>query len=249
MEGIYKKKYTVEINDVDFSKKLKLSSFFVYFQDIATDHAEDLGLGRAHMEDLGVIWVLVRIKLDVIKYPKWNDKITVETWPQQPNRIEFERNFIVYDSDDNIVAKAFSTWVIIDVNNRKLRRSSYIKPNFPMVERDKVLDCQLGKIRAKGELKLSYKKTVGYSDIDMNEHLNNSKYVDYIMDCFSMDQHKNYFIKTIEVDYTHEALPSETIILYTDLSVAENNIVYIEGIGEENNKIIFKSQIEIGSLS
>nr|WP_312576248.1 acyl-ACP thioesterase domain-containing protein [Sedimentibacter sp.] len=248
MKAIHRKKYTIHVSEVDFSQKLKLSSLFLYLQDMATEHAEILDVGRNRMKNYGVIWVLIRAKVDVTRYPKWNEDIFVETWPQQPNKIEFERNFIVYDSDENIIARAITSWVIIDINSRKLKRSSLINPNFPLVEREKALNCELGKFKSKGNLEPTYKKVVGYSDIDINEHLNNSRYIDYIMDCFSIEKHKNYFIKSIEINYLHEALPGDSLTMYTELSEIDDKIIYIDGINDETNKNIFKSQIEIQSI-
>jgi acyl-ACP thioesterase len=248
MEAIYRKKYTVHTSEVDFSQKLKLSALFIYFQNMGTKHAEILEVGRNELQNYDVIWVLIRAKVDVVRYPKWNEDIFIETWPQQPKKIEFERNFIVYDSDNNIIARAITSWVIIDINSRKLKRSSLINPKFPIIERERALNCELGKIKSKGNLEEVYTKTVGYSDIDINEHLNNSRYIDYIMDCFSLEKHKNYFVKSIEIDYVHEALPGDSITLYTDLSRVNENIIYIEGINDETKINIFKSQIEIQSM-
>jgi acyl-ACP thioesterase len=86
---------------------------------------------------------------------------------------------------------------------------------------------------------------VGYSDIDINEHLNNAKYIDYIMDCFSLKLHKKYNISSIQIDYLHEALPGEIIQLYTDTAGLKDNFVYIEGINENTSSTIFKAQITI----
>lgn len=246
MEAIHKKQYTVEVSEIDFRQQLKLSSLFVYLQDMATEHGTMLGVGRNVIQSkYGVIWVLIRAKVDIIRYPKLKERITVETWPDQPNKLEFDRNFIVYDNENKIIAKALTQWAIIDINTRRLKRSSLIETDFPESGRVKAIDCVLGRIKSEGNLQQSYKKTVGYSDIDLNEHLNNAKYVDYIMDCFSLDNHKQYFVKSIEVNYIHEALPGETIILQIDYTNVDNNIVYIEGLNEETNKTVFKSQIEI----
>ncbi len=65
------------------------------------------------------------------------------------------------------------------------------------------------------------------------------------MDCFSLEAHKKYSIKSIEIDYMHEALPGEIIQLYTDTAGVENNRVYIEGINENTGSTTFKAQITI----
>lgn len=244
MEAIFKKKYTVEVNDIDFRRNLKLSSLFVYLQDMATSHAYKIGVGRDALQaKYGIIWVLNRALVEIMRHPKFKEEITIETWPEQPDKVQFNRNFLVYDKDGNVIAKAFSQWVVIDYKTRRLRRSSIIEEEFPKVDRERPFTLSEDKIKPIGDLNLSYKKTIGYSDIDINEHLNNAKYIDYIMDCFSFEIHKKHIIKSIQIDYMHEALPGETIKLYTDTAGVKDNLVYIEGINENTESTIFKAQI------
>lgn len=151
--SLYSKNYQVEVDHVDFSGSLKLSSLFTYFQDIAGIHAENLGMGMETLyEKHNALWVLARIRVDIVRYPLWNEEITIDTWPQEPGKIKFTRDFLVKDGQWNILDKAVSTWVIIDVNR----------------------------------------------------HLNNSKYVDFIMDCFSLNDHEKHSIRSIEINYSLE---------------------------------------------
>ena len=92
-----------------------------------------------------------------------------------------------------------------------------------------------------------YRRTVGYSDIDANRHLNNSKYVDFIMDCFSLNDHEKYSITSIEVNYSKEALPGDSITIYKDMSQSHSNLIYIEGLNEKDNNLTFKTQLQIGA--
>lgn len=243
--ALYSKNYKVEVNHVDFKGNLKLSSLFTYFQDIAGLHAENLGMGRKVLyEEYGVIWVLVRMRADIVKYPKWKDIITVETWPQEPSRIGFDRDFFVKDDEGNILAKAVSTWVVIDLESRKLKKTKSVYTGYPPVIEKRAIDCKLGNLKSKGQLEMDYKRTVRYSDIDINEHLNNTKYLDFIADSFSLEEHNKYSIKSIEISYSNEALPGETITIYKDTSEIHSNTIYMEGINEKNS-LIFKTQIEI----
>jgi acyl-ACP thioesterase len=242
---LYKKDYKVNLNHVDFKGNMKLSSLFTYFQDIADLHSENLKMGRKVLyEQYGVIWVLVRMRVDIIKYPKWKDIITVETWPQEPGRIGFDRDFLIKDSEGNILVKSVSTWVVIDIESRKLRKTKSVFTGYPPVIEERAIDCKLGNLKAKGELEMAYKRTVRYSDIDVNGHLNNAKYLDFIMDSFTLEEHKGFDVKSIEMSYSNEALPGDTINIYRDESQINSNILYMEGIDERDN-LIFKSQIEI----
>ena len=245
-QSVYKKAYHIEISDVDFTKKLKLSTLFGYFQEIASEHAENLGLGfDTLIHKYGVTWILMRMRVEIIRNPLWNEEIVVETWPQEPKKLEFERDFYVRDIDGNIIIKGVSTWLMIDIKDRQIKKSDTIPVEYPPIRKERAIECKLGKIKASGALQTAYTKVVGYSDIDLNLHLNNSKYIDYITDCFSIESHQKYSVKSIEVSYLNEALPGDTLTLYKDVSSLGSNIVYIEGVNEQENKTIFKSQLEV----
>jgi len=242
---VLEQKYTIGISDVDFLQTLKISSLFGYFQEIASFHANNLGIGLdAISSKHNVTWVLVKIKVEIDQFPLWNDEIIIQTWPLKPKRFEFERNYIVKDSNGNVIIRAISSWVIMDLETRELQKAELIEVDYPNFIENKAIDGKLGKLKPFGEPKVVYKKTIGYSDIDMNGHLTNSKYIDYIMDCFPCEGHKKYKVRTIQVSYVNEALPGETITLSSDISSFDSNSIYIEGINNNGGQI-FSSITEI----
>lgn len=245
----YKKDYKVRTEHVDFKGKLKLSSLFTYFQDISGLHSEELGMGMELLyEKHSVLWVLARIRVDVNRYPSWNDDITIETWPQKPSRMGFERDFLVRDQKGNILAKSISSWVVIDVKTRRLKPTKDIFIGYLPIIEERAIDCRLGGLKPQGPLELVSRRRVGYSDIDINRHLNNSKYVDFIMDSFGLEEHEKYHIKSIEVNYSKEALPGDTMAIYKDLSQHSSGLIYMEGKNEKDDSLTFKSKIEIESI-
>lgn len=159
--------------------------------------------------------------------------------------MEFDRDFIVRDQHGNIIIKAISTWVIMDINERKLKRSDLININYPQMMKERAIADKFAKIKSFGRIELAYQKVIGYSDIDFNGHLNNSKYVDYIMDCFQWDDHIINTVKTIELHFHHEALPGDTLTLHKDISIKDSNLIYIEGVSKNDQNVVFKSQLEM----
>src|SRR5690606_24512513 len=113
---------------------------------------------------------------------------------------------------------------------------------------DRAIECKLGKIKEFGNLEEAYEKVIGYSDIDFNGHLNNSKYVDFIMDCFPIKDHQEYDIQSIEVNFKNEALPGDDIVLWKDTSHVDSNIIYIEGVKKQDKTLVFKSQVTIKKI-
>ena len=152
---------------------------------------------------------------------------------------------MVRDAEGHIIIRAISNWVIFDIQTREIRKSELIAIHFPNINKEREIDCRLGKLKPCGPLEIAYKKVIGYSDIDFNGHLNNSKYIDFIMDCFSMERHKQYSVKAIEVTYINEALPGETLVLSMDVSALDSNQIYIEGVNDSGDKGVFKALIVV----
>lgn len=243
---VFKKNYHVDLGEVDFMERLRLSTLFVYFQDVASLASINLGFGIHTLEQkYGVAWILMRIRVDIIRNPVLDEEITIETWPLEPKKLEFSRDYLVRDQEGNIIVRAVSSWVIMDIEERKLKRTDTIGFTYPEIITERAIVCKLGKLKHSGELDISYKKVIGYSDIDFNGHLNNSRYVDYIMDCFDLEEHKKYSVQSIEVDFMNEALPGDNIVLYKDTSALNANQVYIEGVNEKDQRIVFKAQSKI----
>ena len=98
MEPIYvfEKNYSVTCGDSDYYKRLKLISLFNYIQNIASLHTKSMGIG---IDDIGKVhgfaWVIIRIMVDIIRTPVWNEEIYMETWPSMQKKLEFERDFCV----------------------------------------------------------------------------------------------------------------------------------------------------------
>lgn len=243
---IYRKKYHIELSDVDFEMKLKLSKLFNYIQDISSEHVDALGIGISDLERKhGVSWILLRLRMDIGRIPVWNEEIYIETWHHESRKLDFERDYIVYDSAGNVIASAVSTWVIVDIAARRIQKTEVLGFDYPAELRERAIDCQLDKLKPFGVNEEVYKKPIGYSDIDFNGHINNSKYIDYAMDCFAIEKHREYCVKSLEINYINEALPGDSIILYRDISRIDELLLFLEGISESNGKTIFRAHVMV----
>jgi acyl-ACP thioesterase len=244
--ALHKNTYNIGYSDVDFTKSLKCSTLFGYFQDTAGEAADKLGAGIDTLtERYGVAWVLARIRVELDRIPMVNESITVETWPHPPGRLEFERDYRVRDAEGDIIINAVSNWVLFDIKTRELRKSDCIEMNYPPFIKEHALDRGPGRLRPSGQTQAVYKKLIGYSDVDFYGHINNSRYIDYIMDCFPVESHRKHSLKSIEVNYMREAFPGDTLVLYRDVPAAGSDTVYIEGVNEADGRPSFRAMIEI----
>jgi len=242
----YIKNYKVGISDSDFTGKIKISAIFNYFQEVASTHASLLGAGFEELKNNGnITWVLVKMHVNIEKYPMWEDEVVVETWPLPAKGIQFTRDFLMKDSSGEIIVRGTSSWVVVDVKTHELKKPGTFLFDYSGTNTERAICAIFKKINIAGEETYSHEVKIGCSQIDMNGHLNNSKYIDFIMDCFSMEQIKNNNVSSVQISYSNEALAGDIIKLYKYRSSEDRKTVFVKGITEKDSKIIFLSKIEI----
>ena len=98
----------------DLNDALTPKSILNIFQDVASVHAEEIGVGYSDMLAKNLYWVLSRVKFDIIKQPTPNQTVIVETWPLEKGRIDFDRDFLITSTDGEVLIKGTSKWCVID---------------------------------------------------------------------------------------------------------------------------------------
>lgn len=220
---MYQKKYYIGSNDVDQFLELKLPSFFRMMQDIATEHAEVLHIGKADTIDQNLYWVITRIELDIIRMPKYLETVLLKTYPGDDMRFIFPRYFQLEDLEGNVLIKASSIWMVLSRENHRVVLNPFngFKAPTEHLEGEQALPEKC--VVSDGVLVETRK--VRYSDIDLNGHLNNTKYIDYIIDMHDSDFYKKNRIKHFLVNYEKELKDNDELSLYSN----NENPEYIKG--------------------
>ena len=226
---MYTKEYHIGSNDVDQFLELKLSSFFKMMQDIATEHAEILDIGKGQTIDKGLYWVITRVELDIIRMPRYLETVKLTTYPGDDMRFIFPRYFYLEDQDGNTIMRVSSVWMVLRKENRQPALNPFEGRKFP----EEHLPDELAlpkKCSGNPSIKIESRK-VRYSDIDLNGHLNNTKYIDYIIDIHDSDFYKKNRIKHFLINYEKELLDNDVLDLYSD----NNKPEAIKGMINDND--------------
>ena len=232
---MYEKKYHLGTSEVDANFKLRLSSLFLMMQDVATEHAEIVGVGFSETVEKGQFWVIIRYSVSIDKYPEYLEDIIVRTYPGDDKKFIFPRYFEVEDSHGNIVVRASSTWCVLNKKERSVVLDPFNGKVLPCEHRDGEEPLP-SKILPK-EKHLVEERKVRYSETDLNAHLNNTKYIDYILDMHDAEFYKENHISHITINYEKEILAGDVVSLYSD----GKNPEYINGsVGDKN---IFHAEV------
>ncbi|MGD0153079.1 MAG: acyl-ACP thioesterase domain-containing protein [Thermacetogeniaceae bacterium] len=240
------KRFWVAVGDVGFARKMKLSAIVNYFISMSGRHTHDRGIGiHAIDQQHGIFWAITRMRVDVSRYPVLDEEIAIETWLQPPYKYEFYRDYLMKDAQGKITARAVSIWVVLDIRTRRLKPASLLKTDYPETDSERAIDCTLSKIRLPAELELAYRREIGCSDIDMHEHLNSSRYISLITDCFTIEQHRRYQVTSLQINYLGEVFPGDTIALYKRDDVSQSNKVFVKGVNEKDSSTAFTAELDI----
>jgi len=239
---VYTIKRLITDTDADIRRRQKLSSMFAMFQDIAAMHAENLGAGVNWLyKELNVAWILMRIRVEIDKYPVLADEVTVETWPQKPRAL-YERDYRILDKFGIPYVRAASTWVIMNLATREIKRDSFLDYFNIEILKERAINKIPGRLKPIKDADAVYEKEIKYSDVDYNGHVNNAKYVDFIMDAYPIEEHLNRDIKAIEVHYVSETSPGKTLV-FRKKPLSENSD-YIDCMRKDDEALVFSALVE-----
>jgi len=221
--------YYLRALDVDIKGEWMPSAIFVRMQEIAEDHAAAVGVGRVDLVDeKGLGWVLTRMHVKMDRYPSIGQTIRVSTWPLKPTKLTFLRQFMFRNKDGAVLGRASSQWVLFDIKQRMIRRSSTLGDYPYDPELLEILD-EPGKILLPGDMERVATRTVMYSDVDMNEHMNNTKYLNWICELFPSDMLVEKRMETIRINYIAEAHIDQLVDIHMK---ADDGGYYVCGMTE-----------------
>ena len=189
MELFCREKYRVRVTDFDSHMHFRPAAILESFQEIAGTHAQNMGIGYYDMIDKNIIWVLVRVKYQLFAEPRLYQSVFLETWPLKPGRLGFQREYVIKDENENILAKGTSDWVCVHSEKRRIVSATDVCPIGSKYREEKNFAEKLSKIRPFDE-GAKYDITTRYSDLDMNGHVNNTKYADYVLDALMLPKEK-----------------------------------------------------------
>ena len=226
---MYQKKYIVSNNDVDASFKLKVPAIFRFFQDVALLATEESKVDSISLSKKNIDWVITRMAVQIKRLPKCDEEITVCTYPGKDMAMLYPRYFVILDAKDNVIIRCTSLWALIDNVSRKVIVDRDVISKLPGEDWD---DEQLPlpeKIALPNNPRMIEKRTIHYSDLDFNSHMNNVRYVELLMDTHDSEFYKNKQVSFLVLNYIKELKEKEAVEVFSDASSPETISVYTDG--------------------
>ena len=242
MEKIGFYQYYFRPGQFDFKNRISFASLINSILDAAGKHAETKNFGIEDLMKDGKTWVLSRVLLELLSEQPRSRNFWVETWVEDIQDVFTKRRFNVFDDNKNLFASACTMWAMIDIKSRRfLPLKKHLDMDFIVSGKEKFTD-EPEKIPEIGEnCKILRKVEALYSDIDINKHVTSTRYIQLILDAFSLEHHQNHNIKKFEINFLSEVLYGDSVEVKIE-TVSKNNYI-IELVKSSDSKVACRSRI------
>ena len=238
--------FPVRFSDCDPRSRLRISAFLDFMEETAILDAEKNGYGIWKMVQNGYTSVISRLKLRINHFPRWGEKLHVSTWTKSIfNHKVLLRDYSILDDNFHIIAEATSSWLLVNLKTGRAEdpeQSPFLPELYP--EKNAISE-NLELLEACENPQIILQKTAYYSDIDMNRHVNNCRYADWVFDALALDPElKNREGRSIQFNYIAGIAPGETVNLIRFEN--SNHHAFIFGVNANDpQKVHFQARIGI----
>ena len=225
---IFEKDFSWRVCDCDNEDVARFSSIWGLFQEAATLHAEHLGIGADDMHRNDRFWVLARMKVTVHRYPKRDEAVRVVTKASGSVKLYAVRLYEMYDDKNEKIAEGVSFWVVLERGTLRMLRGKEMPELFAGAYEGEML----GKIPAGGSDEIIENIIVHTSDLDVNDHVNNTNYIVWAEDIVRQSGERFY---CAEVNYIAQVRKGEKLSATMDGDIVE--------LAGEDGKPVFRAKI------
>lgn len=214
MEPIYQQDFQITDNTVDRYGRLKPSTLLYFVQELSGQHCTSLSMDYNTLAQKRMFWAVTRHRVQITRLPRRGETIHMETWPMPTTRVAYPRSVVAYDAEGNECFRSISLWVLMDLDTRNMILPGKSGVIVPGTLRGTELASPTGLVSK--ELCSHRHRSVCFTDLDRNGHMNNTRYLDWIADLLPSGFHEGHSFREFTVCYLSEAREGQELTLNWD---------------------------------
>jgi len=228
-QPIWHEEALARTNECDFQGRWKPSALFAALIEAAANHAAQLGYPFESMRSVDKAWVLSRFKLFFQCLPEMGERVRIQTWPKGvQQRLFFTRDFLAHSQDGGLLAYGTSAWLLINPQARRILPPQALGGPLPENALSAVDDL-LEKINPPAGLTERFAVQPRYSAVDVLQHANSVRYLEWILDCFPLEMHRTRRLRWVQVNFVNETLPGEELVLAAGAAPDGSGLWWVRG--------------------
>jgi medium-chain acyl-[acyl-carrier-protein] hydrolase len=202
---------------------LKYTDLCNLLQLTAAAHSEVGGISFTDMQEFNQAWVLSRMRVEISDLPKWRDVVTVKTWINSLENSRSVRALEMYVNGKKIVGSE-TFWAVFNTKIRRPEPLALPYQHFELYPEDKATELGFSKINLTHEKEAIFERTVFLSDLDIVNHANNVKYLEWCLDLVDEKKVLNQQIKSFEMNFLKELSLKDSVLIHECIN--ETNSVF-----------------------
>ena len=234
MQEVYRETLLLRSGMCDLLGAWRPGSILEVMQETAGEHSALFGLDRKIMDEMGICWVLSRVKVVLHRTPKVYEKIEVETYPLPQRHLFFPRVHVFRDAEGQQVGCGSALWVLMDKETRKITANATVSERLPKLAGKMNPAGMPATVRLPDGVSENGEVLPRFSELDLNRHVNNTRYLDWCQNALGLERLMDREIASFEVNYDAEVLPGTHV--QTALALQED---YFAFGGFEGEKQLF----------
>jgi acyl-ACP thioesterase len=228
--NVHLEKFQVRSSEVDPHGKMKLQSVCDLLQEVAGNHALKLNFDISRLQAENLTWVLHRLHIQMHRYPDWREYITIKTWPSSGDTLRAFRDFQLLDAQNREIGRALSYWLMLNTQTRRpVRMPAEVLEMAPR-DASHVLDVASGRIPGLSDPDNTMTFNVRRSDLDINRHVNNVRYIEWAMEALPPDAGS---VREFDIEFHAECIYGDTVL--SEISVGDSSNTYLHGITKKSD--------------
>lgn len=232
---------------VNWQGRMGLYAILNCLQDAAWLHADKAGLGYEQFKAAKMFWVLTRQTLQMNHWPVWGEEIRVKTWLRPPENTAVLRDFFIYDSKGNMIGSASTSWLALSTETRKPTKVDTTGFLADLFLSDSS-NLPTEKIALPENFDRLSSLAVRNSDLDLNNHVNNTRYAQWVLDSVPRSDHTDFMLHEYQVNFLAETHLGDLVHIERERIASEPQAkqwVHFRGVRESDQKTVFSCKVLI----
>ena len=238
MDFVHRQNYEILPIHLDCHGRVKPSVLLHFAQEAAGAHCAELAVDWDSLKRKNLFWAVIRQRMQISRLPVAGETVTVETWPTPTTRSAYPRATVGYDRDGNVLFRCLSLWVLMDTESRTMVLPS--KSGIEVIGAVRGNELAAPRSLPPKLLTNTTGRKVGYTELDRNGHMNNTRYLDWIDDLLPSSFHKENPVREFTICYLSEALEGQDLTLNWELS--DGPMLQVSAIRKAEDRV-FTAQI------
>ena len=225
MSNVFRITHKVQAYECDFSGRASLPLLIAMTMMASREQERVLEIPDVH-ETKGLAWVIIQNKIDIVRFPKYDEIITIETEPLSYNKFFTYRRYTIFDENEEKIAETIATFSMIDLSRRKM-----VPVDLEVLECYGIGDSKeirrSAKLRKVEDPQIEKDYSARVLDIDYNGHVNNTRYFDWILDTLGINFLQNHRLASITVKYEKEVRSGSQVTSLAEI-IGEDELGFVE---------------------